>query len=160
MQMNRKYFSFLAATLALIVGVGIPVSASFTDSMQAQTFEKMPQGEMLKKLNLSDTQMQQLKTIRENGKAAMQNSSQQLRQATQDMQNLMAGSATTDQIRSKFNEVQNLRQQVAKMQFEQLLLMRAVLTPQQRTQLGQAMAQYKGNMRQRMQERLQNRRSQ
>lgn len=153
---NHKLFSLLTTT-ALMLGFSTPIWVGSIERSQAQPFENMPQGEVLKKLNLSDTQMQQLKAIRDRNKDTLKSSTQQLRQASQDIQNLLAGTAPTEQIRSKFNQVQNLKQQVAKLQFEQMLAMREILTPQQRTQLAQAMAQFKGNMRQRLQDRRQNR---
>jgi len=153
---NHKLFSLLTTT-ALMLGFSTPIWVGSIEPSQAQRFENMPQGEVLKKLNLSDTQMQQLKAIRDRNKDTLKSSTQQLRQASQDIQNLLAGTASTEQIRSKFNQVQNLKQQVAKLQFEQMLAMREILTPQQRTQLAQTMAQFKGNMRQRLQDRRQNR---
>ena len=153
---NHKLFS-LFTTTALMLGFSTSIWVGSIEPLQAQPFENMPQGEVLKKLNLSDTQMQQLKAIRDRNKDTLKSSTQQLRQASQDIQNLLAGTAPTEQIRSKFNQVQNLKQQVAKLQFEQMLAMREILTPQQRTQLAQAMAQFKGNMRQRLQDRRRNR---
>ena len=153
---NHKLFS-LFTTTALMLGFNTSIWVGSIEPLQAQPFENMPQGEVLKKLNLSDTQMQQLKAIRDRNKDTLKSSTQQLRQASQDIQNLLAGTAPTEQIRSKFNQVQNLKQQVAKLQFEQMLAMREILTPQQRTQLAQAMAQFKGNMRQRLQDRRRNR---
>ena len=153
---NHKLFSLLTTT-ALMLGFSTPIWVGSIEPLQAQPFENMPQGEVLKKLNLSNTQMQQLKAIRDRNKDTLKSSTQQLRQASQDIQNLLAGTAPTEQIRSKFNQVQNLKQQVAKLQFEQMLAMREILTPQQRMQLAQAMTQFRGNMRQRLQDRRQNR---
>jgi len=153
---NHKLFSLLTTT-ALMLGFSTPIWVGSIEPLQAQRFENMPQGEVLKKLNLSNTQMQQLKAIRDRNKDTLKSSTQQLRQASQDIQNLLAGTAPTEQIRSKFNQVQNLKQQVAKLQFEQMLAMREILTPQQRMQLAQAMTQFRGNMRQRLQDRRQNR---
>jgi periplasmic protein CpxP/Spy len=155
--MNRKHFRFsryLSATLALALAIAMPVTLTFPHPSRAQELGEAP-GKVLQQLNLSTQQLQQIKTIRERNSSEIRSSRQRLRQLQQEMQGLMAGTAPSDQVRSKFNELQSLKQQVAKLQFEQMLAMREVLTPQQRTQLAEAIKQRQGNRREhRMRDRM------
>lgn len=150
---SKLLHSFAAA--ALVFAVGAPL-VSLPSKVIAQTPpEEMPQGRVLQKLNLTSAQMQQIKAIRDRKKGEMQGIMQRLRQAQQEMNTLMAGNATADQIRAKFNEMQPLREQMAKMRFEQMLAMRDVLTPQQRSEMAKITQQRKEGRRQNYQQRRQ-----
>ncbi len=154
--MNYKYRQFsryISAALALTLAIAMPVTLSFTQPSLAQDLGDAP-GKVLKELNLSNEQLQQIKTIRERNRTEIMSSRQKLRQLHQEMRDLMAGNTSSDQLRAKFNEMQSLRAQVAKLQFEQMLAMRDVLTPQQRTQLAEIMKQRKGRRENRMRERV------
>lgn len=55
-----------------------------------------------------------------------------MRQAQQELINLLAGNASREQIRSKYNQIRGLRQQLTDAEFENTLAIRDVLTPEQR----------------------------
>ncbi|MFM7602120.1 MAG: Spy/CpxP family protein refolding chaperone [Pseudanabaena sp.] len=95
----------------------------------------MPSGRMLKQLNLSTEQLQKLKTIRERELVRIRELAQQSRQANKELRDLLAGTANSDTIRSKHDQVLSLQQELQKQHFERMLAMREVLTPQQRSQL-------------------------
>jgi periplasmic protein CpxP/Spy len=151
---HRRFSRYISATLALALAIAMPVTLTFSQPSHAQELGEAP-GKVLQQLNLSTQQLQQIKAIRERNSSEIRSSRQRLRQLQQEMQSLMAGTASSDQVRSKFNELQSLKQQVSKLQFEQMLAMREVLTPQQRTQLAESIKQRQGNRREnRMRDRV------
>ncbi len=99
----------------------------------------------LQQLNLSQDQMQQIQAIRDRYKGQMEQRGQALRQAQQELGNLMAGTASSNDIRDKHRQVEQLRQQLAQMRFESMLEIRDVLSPDQRRQLSQMMQQRREN---------------
>ena len=53
----------------------------------------------------------------------------------------MQGNASEDQLRSKHQEIANLRQQMGNIRFESMLEMRKILTAEQRQKLAQFLQQ-------------------
>jgi periplasmic protein CpxP/Spy len=150
---HRKFTRYISAALALALAIAMPVTFTFTQPSVAQDFAEAP-GKVLQQLNLSNEQLQQIKAIRERNSSEIRSSRQRLQQLQQETQNLMSGTAPSEQVRTKFNELQSLKQQVSKLQFEQMLAMREVLTPQQRTQLAEIVKQRRGNRRDRQKKHL------
>lgn len=99
----------------------------------------------LRDLNLSSDQMQKIREIRDRNRQQMQGDRDQLRQVQQELGTLMAGSATDDQIRSKYTQVKELRAKLADAQFNSMLAMRNVLTPEQRQKFAQQMQRRRPN---------------
>ena len=116
--------------------------------------DDMPSGRMLKNLNLSPSQLQKLKEIRDRDRDKIRNLSQQVRQANRELRELLGSEASVDLIRSKHNQVQDQQRQVRNLHFERMLAMREVLTPQQRSQLQEILQKNRSNrMRDGMRER-------
>lgn len=99
---------------------------------------------LFQQLNLSQTQMQQMQQIRAKYKDQLNQQRQAVRQARQELTNLMAGSASADQIRAKHRQMTELRGRMEETQFNSMLEMREILTPEQRTKLSQLMQQRRG----------------
>jgi periplasmic protein CpxP/Spy len=104
----------------------------------------------IQQLNLSPEQMQQMQAIRNQYKDRMSQRAQALRQAQQQLQDLMAGNASEDQILAQYNQVETLRQQLGRVRFESMLRMRQVLTPEQRRQFAERMQNRRANLGNRM----------
>ncbi len=85
-------------------------------------------------LNLKQDQVQKIQAIRNQYKDKTAQPRQALKQADQELQALMATTASEDEIREKYLQVENLKQQVQSLQFDQMLAIREVLTPEQRSQ--------------------------
>ncbi len=98
-----------------------------------------PGGGMLRDLNLSADQTQQLNQVREQFRARMQQQQAAIRNARQEMGRLMAGSASADQLRQQHSRLQAEMQKMGDLRFESMLAMREILTPAQRQQLAQRM---------------------
>jgi protein CpxP len=118
----------------------------------------MPSGRMLKQLNLSTEQLQKLKTIRERDLVRIRELAQQSRQANKELRDLLGGTASSDTIRSKHDQVLNLQQELQKQHFERMLAMREILTPQQRSQLNDILQKNRPDrMKEGIRDRLKNR---
>ena len=109
----------------------------------------MPSGRVLKQLNLSPEQLQKLKTIRDRQVTQIRDLGQQSRQANKELRDMLAGTESSDVIRSKHTQVLNLHQELRKQHFERMLAMREILTPQQRAQLNEIMRKHRPNQNKR-----------
>ncbi|GBF81274.1 Spy/CpxP family protein refolding chaperone [Aphanothece sacrum] len=102
---------------------------------------------LMEQLNLSQTQVQQLQAIRQKYSGQMEPLQQQIRVKADELSQLMDGTASNDVIRSKHQEMLNLRQKMGNLRFESMLEMREILTRQQRREFGQLMQQRRQQMR-------------
>lgn len=105
-------------------------------------------GGWMRDLQLTPQQMETIKHLPSQNKQAMSGQKQALRQAQEELRNLMAGDASPQQIRSKYNQVKVLKQQIADAQFENKLAIGEVLNSTQRQQFVQRMEQRRGKFRQ------------
>ncbi len=99
----------------------------------------------LRLLNLSDAQKLQIRAILTKDKEARRQELQELRTQEEELRTIIDGNASRDVLLQKFNQVQNLRRQVAQKRFEQTLEIREILTPQQRSQLSQVARESRKN---------------
>ncbi|PZO39997.1 MAG: hypothetical protein DCF19_12455 [Pseudanabaena frigida] len=117
----------------------------------------MPSGKVLKQLNLTPEQLQKLKAVRDRDQTSLRDLAQQSRQANKELRDLLAGTESSDVIRTKHTQVLNLQQELQKQHFERMLAMREILTPQQRSQLNEMMQKNRSRMRDGLKDRIQNR---
>jgi periplasmic protein CpxP/Spy len=136
----------LLATACLGLGLGTPILA------QAQTPPPNPGSEqpmrgrgredLLQQLNLTPEQTRQIAEIRQRSKGKMQQTRQNLRQARQELNQMIGSQQASDRdIQEKFRQVQNLQQEMANQRMENLIAIRRVLTPEQRQQYATLMQQ-------------------
>ncbi len=100
-------------------------------------------------LNLTPEQTQQIQTIENQYEAQIAQRKQAVRQAKQELVDLMAGTASESQVRQKYRQVEALQQQVADIRFDSMLAMREVLTPEQRRQFAEGMQNRRQNSQRR-----------
>ena len=100
-------------------------------------------------LNLTPEQTQQIQTIESRYEDQMAQRKQAVRQAKQELVDLMAGTASESQVREKYRQVEALKQQVADIRFDSMLAMREVLTPEQRRQFAEGMQRGRQNSQKR-----------
>ena len=93
------------------------------------------------KLNLSPEQKAKIESIRTQSKEQSTRQLEAFKKAEQELRTLMASNADSNQIRDKHNQIMTMKQQLENSQFETMLAIRDVLTPEQRTQLDQLMKQ-------------------
>jgi periplasmic protein CpxP/Spy len=108
----------------------------------------MPMGNvsnLAKELSLSPDQIQRLQKLRESAQNQTKERRQTLQKSRQELAQLIQGSASSDQIRQKRQQVQSLQREVGDINFEQTLAIREILTPEQRTKLQEIMKQRRQN---------------
>lgn len=93
----------------------------------------------MESLNLSSQQKQELNAIRQKYQGQMDKAFNQLRDRQDELQKLMSGNASDQDIRAKHKQVSELRSQLGELRFESMLESRKVLTPEQRKQFAQLM---------------------
>lgn len=96
-------------------------------------------------LNLTPEQSQQIQAIQDQYQDQISQRRQAVRQARQELLELMASTAAESQIREKYRQVETLKQQVSDIRFDSMLAMRQVLTPEQRRQFAERMQNRHGN---------------
>lgn len=139
---------FLSSVLLLVFGGAIALlkpTSLFSQSMAQNLGEQKLEGQgelkFMTQLNLTQEQQQKLRGIHNQYKDKVVQRKQAVHQATQELRILMVGTASSEEIRAKFQEVQTLRQQVEDVSLESMLAMREVFTPTQRSQFARMMEQ-------------------
>lgn len=90
----------------------------------------------MEKLNLTAEQKKKIGQIRDEQREAIKAAAEQLRAEHGKMRDMMQGDADDAQLREQHGKVRALRAAVGEAWFEALLKIRAVLTPDQRKQMG------------------------
>ena len=96
---------------------------------------------MARELSLTPEQITRSQALRQQYEGQITPLEQQLRQAREELKTLMTSSTAMDsQIRGKYQQIQQLHQQVENLRFDGKLAFRQILTPEQRQTLAQLMA--------------------
>ncbi|MBN3926399.1 Spy/CpxP family protein refolding chaperone [Nostoc sp. NMS4] len=132
----------LSLVAAIVIALGgasafAEASGSFLPRNLAQNStnlppQRRPQSGWLQELNLTSQQIQQIKTIRSQSQNQIKPKRQAVQQAQQELHDLLAGKTSTEQVRTKYNQLKILRQQLADTQFENTLAIREILSLEQR----------------------------
>ncbi|XZN89074.1 MAG: Spy/CpxP family protein refolding chaperone [Microcoleus sp.] len=138
-----------SATAAIAVPNPLPAETIAQNQRPNRTGAK--EGGMFEKLNLSADQKQKMQAVRDRYKDQISQRMQAVRQARQELQTMMSGTATASQIREKNNQISGLKKQLDDVRLESTLAMREILTPAQRTQLAELMNQRRETAKNRMQ---------
>jgi protein CpxP len=119
----------------------------YSDAIAQQQGAKPQAGKdnLFQQLNLTPEQKAKIDSIRAQSKDQSTNQHKAFQQAEQELRTLMASNADPNQIRDKHNQIMAMKQQLENSQFENMLAIRNVLTPQQRTQLEQLMKEHSPN---------------
>lgn len=147
----------VSTLMALMMTVGsaivlTPPIAGFSSAI-SQSFAQAPpqsrRAEMkgwLKELNLSPDQIQKIRQIRGQYQGRLTQQRQAVQQVQQELRELLAGNASTEQVRQKFDQVQRLKQELANTRMESMLAIRKILNPEQRQKLADLMRQRGNNL--------------
>jgi Spy/CpxP family protein refolding chaperone len=108
-------------------------------------------GEWLKKeLGLTPEQAQKMQAIFDRDKPQIQQRVQTMKQTQRELRNLMAGSASQEEVRAKYRQVESLRQEVDRLRFDSMLAVREILTLEQRKKMAERMDRRRGRFEHRM----------
>jgi periplasmic protein CpxP/Spy len=137
--------TYLSICLSIATILPVRADLSLNQINQSQNGElKIPAGNLnnlAKELNLSGDQIQKLQQLRKNAQGKNKERRQTLQVAKQELNQLIQGNASADQVRQKRQQVQSLQREIADTNFEQTLAIREILTPAQRVKLQQIMEQ-------------------
>lgn len=92
-------------------------------------------GGMIRRLNLTPDQAQQLWQLRSQYQPEIRDRAQRMQATQAELRQLMGSTATNDEVQAKFQQVQQLRQEKLQLRMESILAMREILTPEQRRTL-------------------------
>jgi periplasmic protein CpxP/Spy len=147
-----SYFRLLTClSILLVIAPMLPVRAILiaqTNQSPSNAELKIPAGNLnnlAKELNLSREQIQKLQQLRKNAQGKTKQRRQTLQIAKQELNQLIQGNASTDQVRQKRQQVQSLQREIADTNFEQTLAIREILTPEQRVKLQKIIEQRRQN---------------
>lgn len=96
---------------------------------------------LLEQLNLTTEQSQKIETIQEETRSEKESLRQQLQTKHQELRSLLASDSPSEQLREQHQQLQAIHQQLASNRLETMLQVREILTPEQRTQMAELMAQ-------------------
>ncbi|WP_299405077.1 Spy/CpxP family protein refolding chaperone [Acaryochloris sp. IP29b_bin.148] len=96
---------------------------------------------LFRDLQLSQEQRQAIRAIRQKQGSQTRKKAQLLQQTRQELKTMIAGEATEADVRAQFQTLEQLTQETLKLRFENMMAIRKVLTPKQRQQLAQKLAE-------------------
>ena len=145
-----RLLKLLPVLLAISTTI-LPVSADLLTAQNNRPVNgqlQVPAGGVLnlvKELNLSRDQIQQLRQLQKNSQGQNKERRQALQIAKQELTQLIQGNGSSDQIRQKRQQVQTLQREIADTNFEHTLVIREILTSEQRVKLQHIMEQRRQN---------------
>ena len=89
-------------------------------------------GQWLQELNLSPEQQQQLAAIKDKYHGEMKKQKKAMKSARKSLKEALKSDASDESLNAQFNKLQGQRAEFAKLRFEKILAIRAILTPEQR----------------------------
>ena len=149
--MQRKPLSILLVAGVMIPVLGSVAIAQLSPQRDRLGFNRQELGDrserLIEELDLTDTQVEQIRALRQENQGEMQRLHQNLRTEREALHDLMAGEATEAELRTQHDEIQTRHREIADQRFENMLAVREVLTPEQRAELGQLMEQRRESRR-------------
>ncbi len=86
-----------------------------------------------KQLNLTEEQKNKLKEMKDTyGREAMKKNHVAMEKAQKELEEALKSDASDEKVREKFDVLHKLQEEFAKTRFEKILLVRSILTPEQR----------------------------
>jgi Spy/CpxP family protein refolding chaperone len=134
--------ALIPVVITAVLTTAIAPPYSTLGSVSAQPRPQSPELRWIDQLNLRSDQARRIEAIQDRYRDRIEERRRTMQQALETLRNLMAGDTTTQTIRGQYRQVESLRQELAELQFERVLAIREVLTPQQRSQLVQIMEQH------------------
>ena len=143
--MNRLFL-----TLATLIALALVIPATATAQQRPHRHQDAVQNlfpnprhliALRDELGLNEAQQTQIRALLEGKRDTHQARRQELREAHQAMRELATSDASADAIRAKLDEILELENQLKRDRLELALELRAILTPEQRTQLQELVAE-------------------
>ncbi len=152
MILSFKRGSFWLNPISLsLVSVLSVLAFSENQSVFSQSFNKKPSvksPQFMQQLKLTDAQQKQIMTIRSKYKNSLEQRREALKTTEEQLQRLMASSASVEVIQVKHTEFKRLMEEMENLRFNSMLEIREILTPSQRAQIAQLMNKHRQKFRQ------------
>lgn len=87
---------------------------------------------LTKELGLTTEQQEQVKAVQDKDGAQIKKQREIMRTARKELEQAIKSSATDEEIRGKFSQLEKAQSEFSKLRFEKVLAIRAILTPEQR----------------------------
>ncbi len=107
------------------------------------------QNRIFQQLNLTDEQTEKILGIRQQNQQEIRQNIQDLRNAQEELNQMITGTDTDNQLRQKHDRVLQLRRELAELQFNTILKIREVLNPDQLQQWSKLMQQRRESLKNR-----------
>ena len=142
--MYLRRISIVTAIVIILSGASVVAQVSNSHKhLSAQTPTNSPpqprKSGWLQDLNLTPQQLEQIKQIRRQSQDQIKPKQEALRQVQEELHNLLAGKASQQEVRTKYNQLKTLKQQLADAQFENTLAIREILSLEQRQKFAEYM---------------------
>jgi len=143
----------ILSVLVSIATIGSPARSDLSTAQNNRSVNRQLQVSaggvlnLVRELNLSPDQTQRLQQLRKNAQGKNKERRQALQTTKRELTQLLQGNGSSNQIRQKRQQVQNLQREIADTNFENTLAIREILTPDQRVKLQQIVAQRRQNRR-------------
>ncbi|MGB3511785.1 MAG: Spy/CpxP family protein refolding chaperone [Microcoleaceae cyanobacterium] len=124
-------------------------SGKVSQTEQSQQSQGSQEG-IFQQLDLTEEQTQKIMTIRNQHQEDIVKSLENLRGAQEELNNMIISSSSDNQLREKHSEVIQLRKELAELQFDTILKMREVLTPEQLEKWSTLMKQRRESLKNRL----------
>jgi Spy/CpxP family protein refolding chaperone len=143
-----RYWSFVCAAVVLAVSlpklaVASPVEGRTFEVSQAtnlrQPDQDAPPVGLFDELNVTPEQKQEIQEIRDQHRLTLEQRQQQLQQVQQELNQLIASEAPKEQIRQKHDQLLQMTQDMKELNFDVMLQLRDILTPEQRARFAEIM---------------------
>jgi periplasmic protein CpxP/Spy len=126
--------AILSAVVVVASGASMGIAnaqsqLNFGSSMAPPVVKNSDQ--LIKELNLTPRQVQQLKAMRQKFQGRKQAQRQLVEVAKQDLAQLLASDAPLPKIREQRNRVKNLQKQFSDLKFDNMMAMKEILTSEQ-----------------------------
>ncbi|MEL7035718.1 MAG: Spy/CpxP family protein refolding chaperone [Cyanobacteria bacterium J06592_8] len=115
---------------------------------QAEVYAEESDGDteqLLEQLKATPEQKQKMENIRAQYQEQISQHQQLVRQAQQQLHELLSSNASQSQIRQKYQELTRLQQDMSQLHFEIILEVREVLTPEQRREFADILERRRQN---------------
>ena len=106
------------------------LSQIFAQNSENQNYNR-DKPRWIQELNLSQDQVDKIKEIRDRYQDQILERKQAYNQAIQELRSLISSTASKEIIRAKHQQVQSIKQQLEKLNFDSIMAIREILTPDQ-----------------------------
>lgn len=90
------------------------------------------EGGWLKKMDLTEAQMQEIKSIKEAGKESMQKKHAVIKSEKELLKTMIKGTSKNSAVRSQHKKIKKLKNEISDARFENFLKIRAIIPPEKR----------------------------